>query len=284
MMMMKIPTMAPLLARVLIFFMVLPVVRVGSQITAADLGVTQPVLDCFDAISFDVCRNDTSFECFERFFIDQYMLFSDQTQFFDYLLNKFAYDSGLSVDFILPQLATLLNVTDTGAPYLEYVDSLFGTNCSELNVTFGSTTTQQAEDGRVWWLYLLDLADFCTENEIFVIGIGCMCPEDKNCAEAPPGQSGTNSALILLGVVAVVIMVFSIFKSKAAQRSVREAVAAVNYSILAMIDILRKLSMAGSGASQSRPQPKTTPRPSPTSVSTTASDPAPQQPRQLGDM
>jgi len=205
------------------------------------------VIECLTALSYQICDTDTS--CRNRFYLDFFQSEPHRRSNFAYLLRVYlrlpvsgalppvpdsVADLLVTPAWILMQLATLSPTdTDVGLPLLMETDAQFGTRCVEVTLLPGNntslwlnTTTQVAVLGRVWWLYVLRLADFCTENEIFDEELGCVCREGKVCDETDPGQYTFQIvAFIVFIVVAAGIYLWQMVTTGAQVRNISTEVA-----------------------------------------------------------
>lgn len=182
----------------------------SAQITSATLNLTQPQLDCLNALSFDLCTvGDPTFVCPGHYFLDQYMDPLYQRKLFVYLVDRYIYETNTSAPWLLSQLLT------TGDTYSSYVDATYGSACStdpDIQTLIASTTTQQAESGKAWWLILMRQADFCTENQYFLMGSGCVCKEEKNCDETKTRPfTDVMRTMIFVMIVVLVVTLASIY-------------------------------------------------------------------------
>jgi hypothetical protein len=228
-----------------------------------DVGATNEtqVIECLSALSYQLCDIDTT--CRNRFYLDFFQSEAHRRSNFAYLLRVYLRlpvsgalppipesvpDVLVTPAWILAQLATVQpNDTDIGLPMLLAIDARFGSRCAETTLAADSgnvslwfnTSTQVAELGRVWWLYALRLADFCTENEIFDEQLGCVCKEGKVCDEIDPGQYLFSIvSFIVLMVVATIIYMWQLFTTGA---QVRALVADAAASTSAAETLLRVL-------------------------------------------
>lgn len=61
--------------------------------------------------------------------------------------------------------------------------------------------------GLTWWLQSLRLADFCTENEYYMIGEGCQCKSGKQCHEVNPGNYLLPKVSFLIAAIALTVLI-----------------------------------------------------------------------------
>lgn len=173
------------------------------QITSSQLNLTEAQLHCLNALSFDLCVTDLSLSCPPRFYLNQYTDPTYRIELFSYLLNDFMYKANKSAPWYLSQLLA------TGDSFSVYVDATYGTQCStdtDVQNLLVNTTATQAEIGRVWWLDKLMMIEFCTENQIYVEGMGCICKEDKSCDETKTNQfEAVIRAMIFVMAVVLII-------------------------------------------------------------------------------
>jgi hypothetical protein len=203
------PPSLPTLPLLLILFL-LAAWPARAQITSLSLNLTQPQLDCLNAVSFDLCTsNDPTFVCPVRYFLDQYMDPSYQRKLFVYLVDRFIYETNTSAAWLLSQLLT------TGDTYSSYVDATYGTACStdaDTQTLIAGTTAAQSGSGKAWWIILMRQADFCTENQYFLMGSGCVCKEEKNCDETKTHPfTDVMRTMIFVDIVVIVVTLASIY-------------------------------------------------------------------------
>lgn len=180
-----------------------------GQISNSSLNVTQIQLECLNAVSYDLCSNDASYTCPTRFYLDQFVEPLYRQQLFTYLVDRYIFETNASASWLLSQL---LGASDT---YSNSVDSTYGTQCStdpDIQTLVSGTSPAQADIGRNWWLLLMKQAEFCTENQIFLQGMGCVCKEDKNCDETNTHQyTEVMRTMIFIVIVALVVTLSSIY-------------------------------------------------------------------------
>lgn len=179
---------------------------------------------CFLSISFDMCLNDPTNICKEHFYLDQFVQTSYSKMLFEYLLKIFMTQNLIyPIYSIFPDLVngniSLQNNSPFGLSYVLYIDNAYpGSNCSLLysnGTTFdGNITDIMVTSMRNLWLIMMRLNSPCTENEVFVLGQGCVCNTDKVCAEvSAESVSGSNSTIagvagIILGIQIWIIYLF----------------------------------------------------------------------------
>lgn len=165
------------------------------------------ITDCFESLSFDLCTvQDASGECPERFQQPQFADPVYRRQLFNYLIEQYVTtEVGVTPSWVL---SMALSASDT--TYATYLDGTYGTACAtDAGITAilnASVTPFGAELSRQTWILLMQQASFCTDNEIFVMGQGCACKEDKDC------NDGTGSAHVMfsraVAVLAVVLLLW----------------------------------------------------------------------------
>ena len=166
------------------------------------------ISDCFDSLAFDECTLlDPSGVCQERFQQDEFANATYSQQLFKELIELFLLSPTLntSASNLLPML---LSPSDT--TYASYLDTTYGTACSTDSgiaaILNSSLTEPSAQMSRTWLLLLMRQANFCTDNEMFVIGQGCVCKEDKDC------NDGTGSAHVeLIKRMAAMVLVLALW-------------------------------------------------------------------------
>lgn len=183
-----------------------------AQITSSTLNLTDSELNCLNAVSFDLCTKDPSFACPARYFLDQYMEPLYQGQLFTYLVDRFIFETNTSAAWLLSQLLA------QGDTYSSFVDATYGTECasdSDTQSLIAGTTLPEAQSGRSWWLILMKQADFCTENQYFLLvnSTGkCVCKEDKNCDETKTHPfTDVMRTMIFVMIVVLVVALSSVY-------------------------------------------------------------------------
>lgn len=213
-----------------------------AQITDTMLAATSNELACLDALSFDLCSNDASFVCPGRFYLNQYMTPAYQQQLFTYLVNQYVLGLNATVQWLLGQM---LAQGDAVGSYSSYLDTTYGTVCGtdphiQTNDLSPSTTQAMATNGREWWLLLLRSAEFCTENQIFVQGMGCVCKEDKNCDETNTHQyTSVMHTMIFVEICVLVIVLISMFVLRQHVQGLRREFTAVIDTITNTVTFLQ---------------------------------------------
>lgn len=179
-----------------------------AQISSEVLGLSRAQFDCLNALSFDLCIRDSTFSCPSRFFLDPFAR-GQQLQSFTYLVDRYVFETNASAPWLLSQTLS------AGDSESELLDSTYGTNCStdpSVLALLVNSTEQQASCGRRWWLILMQQANFCTENQIFVQGEGCICKEDKNCDETKTRPyTDVMRTMIFVVLVVLTIELFSMY-------------------------------------------------------------------------
>jgi len=190
-------------------------------------------MQCLSAIAYRICSADSS--CQARFYLDYYQPESIRKSTFDYLLHIHL---GLPPAFVVPNapastVGTLflgpvwilaqLNSIDPadpvlGLPFLVETDGYFATACASLTTDdsglalpppqplWFNTSLAMASAGRLWWLYSMRQAAFCTENEVFDEELGCICRQGKVCDEVSVAENlyaiaQTSVVVIVVGVI-----------------------------------------------------------------------------------
>lgn len=229
----------------------------GQQVTNNTLNCTQAQLECINAVSYELCITDATQECQTAFFLDEFASMSYTEMLFYYLADLYIYESASPIavsTFLLPQT---LSANDS---FSEWVDALYGTNCSRdpsvLAVLVNSTETQ-ATYGREWWLSLLRVADFCLPNQIYVIGMGCVCKENKDCSETGT-QPFTSivTAMIFLILVVFFFVLYRIYvytrHSQSIGKEYRAMMAAID-QLLVYLNKLERVLMPRSEVAKTAP-------------------------------
>lgn len=164
-----------------------------------------PVVECFDALAFDQCTvQDTTGICSERFQQNQFQNSTYAKQLFDALISQFLGSD--TVNTTEPALLSIL-LSPSDSTYASYLDATYGSACATdagvASILDVSVTEPIAEISRSWLLLLLRQANFCTDNEMFIIGEGCVCKEDKDCND---GTGSSHSSFIKAVALMVVVL------------------------------------------------------------------------------
>lgn len=169
-----------------------------------------PVLDCWKALSYDMCTvQDSTGICASKFQQDVIVDADYRRQLFDYLVERYTTQTvGTSIEGIISSTLSPLNTT-----YASYLDAAYGTTCSTDSGVAAllslSVSETNAENSRAMWLLILQQATFCSPNEMWVLNKGCVCKEDKDCDELSASEHG--SLLQAIALVLAIILVIQIF-------------------------------------------------------------------------
>lgn len=199
----------------------LAIIAVVSILIPANGTPTTALDQCFLNTSLAICNSDI--ECKSRFYQDVYAQ-PYARQLFDLLLRQHL-STRLSLDSAEQQLLIdPLFVISQTVPYNPSLpitgdsavdsslqscfDALQAENATAASLLLTLGSNQSAAVGVRWWLAVLRLADFCTENERFVLEEnGCQCQPGKQCQEDPPGYFQFQIASICFAVALSVFVV-----------------------------------------------------------------------------
>jgi len=173
------------------------------------LSATVPVTDCWKALSFDLCTiQDPTGICASKFFQNQIADATYRRQLFDYLIERYrSVTIGKSIDAIL---STAFDPTNT--TYAAYLDTTYGTECATdsgvQSLLIGSNVEQLAILFREDWLIVMRQAMHCSENEIWVLNLDCVCKEDKDCDVLTGAQhsSAFKAVAFMIGIFGVFVL------------------------------------------------------------------------------
>ncbi len=232
----------------------------STPISVSDINAIESSA-CLSAISFDLCVPDTY--CKGRFYLDHFVVMPLQKQVFDYLLEQYllGQPSLPSNDWFLALLAsTNLGYTaDFDSAFLADIDLAYGTACAtngSIGTLLQDGTNLSVEDGRAMWLLFLRQASFCTENEVYVLDVGCVCREGKTCDEISAGMhlSSTGPIMLFIAVVAVVAL-WAMFRNERLMKGLRHnqdvVIETAKESALRIEEALRATLPHSSGAAVS---------------------------------
>lgn len=196
--------------------------------TAADTGVVD---QCLVNISLAICTSDV--ECKSRFYQDVYAP-PYSVDLFNVLLHQYLSTrlSELDPAFVVDQIAAGTIVSSgVGA-----IDAAVQSCRDALSIDSStSNTTALSTDSIRWWQSILTLADFCTENERFVLEEnGCQCQPGKQCQEDPPGYLTFQIASFDFAVALTVVIV--LWHNVLLMREVRSLASKITTSVKTLRD------------------------------------------------
>lgn len=193
--------MAPLLACLLLA----PSVALASPTPA-------PVSDCWKALSYDLCtvQDASGGVCKSKFLQDQFNDAAYRRQLFDFLVERYlTLTVGKSIESVLAVAFSPSNTT-----YAAYLDGAYGTACATdadvQALLLAANTEELAILFRGLWLDLMKQAEHCDANEVWILDMGCVCKEEKDCKVLNGAQhASVFKAVALMVAILVVVILFA---------------------------------------------------------------------------
>jgi hypothetical protein len=165
--------------------------------------------DCWKALSFDLCTvQDPTGICSSKFFQNQIADATYRRQLFDFLIERYrSLTVGKSIESILSTAFSPLNST-----YAAYLDTTYGTTCATdagiQLLLIVANVEELAIAFRDDWLVIMRQAMHCSENEVWVLNLDCVCKEDKDCDVLTGAQhsSAFKAVALMIGIFGIFVL------------------------------------------------------------------------------
>jgi len=194
----RLTTLSPVLLLVLL-----------STLPLRSLATSVAATDCWKALSIDLCTvQDPTGVCSSKFFQNQVADATYRRQLFDFLVERYrSLTVGKSVEAILSTAFSPLNST-----YAAYLDGTYGTACATdagiQTLLIPANVEELAIIFRDDWLVTMRQAMHCSENEVWVLNLDCVCKEDKDCDVLTGAQhsSAFKAVALMIGIFGMFVL------------------------------------------------------------------------------